>query len=88
MKSAQTRLKQSIIDIINTPEIRQALISEIGLSTGEQAFYVQLKENKPGGALTKIDVLKAISKVTGKDIEDLTEVVVKPKSKSLIVEQK
>ena len=77
MTFTRTRLKKSVVEAINTPQKRRGILNELNSKGGEQTLYMHLSQNKPGGWLTRIDTLKAISKVTGKNIDDLIETVVK-----------
>lgn len=86
MTFTQTRLKKSVIKEIDTPEKRMQILMETGFKPGDNSLHAHLVANKAGGWLTRIDVLKAISKVTGKKIDDLIEVVVKS-DKSFITPQ-
>ena len=65
------KIKQSVLDLIDTPKVRTLIAVELGC--GEQAVAVQLRENKPFGRLTNQDALFAISKVSGIDRSEILE---------------
>lgn len=65
------KIKQSILDKINTPLERTKIALELGC--GENGIAIQLRLNKANGRMTKMDALQAISKVSGHAVEDILE---------------
>lgn len=64
-------IKQAILDIIDNPQSRTRIASELGV--GEQAIAIQLRRNTPNGRMTKMDALQAIAKESSCDIGEILE---------------
>lgn len=71
IRNEYMKIKQKILDIIDNPQSRTAIASE--LKVGEQTIAVQLRGNKSNGRMTKMDSLLAISKVSGYPVSEILE---------------
>lgn len=65
------KIKQKILDKIDTPLVRSKLA--VKLMCGEQNLAVQMRKNIPNGRLTKMDALIAISEEVGCGVTDILE---------------
>ncbi len=65
------KIRQNILDIINTPTNRNLIGTRLGV--GEQSVALQFRKNSPNGRMTKMDALQAISEVSGFPVEDILE---------------
>jgi hypothetical protein len=65
------KIKQNIIDLINTPTQRTKIALRLGC--GEQNIAGVIRRNEDNGRLTRMDALEAISAETGFTVEELLE---------------
>lgn len=65
------RLKQAILDLINSIQLRKAIADILNVDT--QVIALHIRQNRANGRMIKLDFLEAVSSVTGVPVEDLTE---------------
>lgn len=65
------KVRQNILDQIDNPQMRTLIAVELGV--GEAVIAVHMRRNSEDGRMTKMDFLKAISKVLKVSIEDILE---------------
>lgn len=75
------KLKQSILDKIDKPQVRTRIANSLGC--GEQVVAVHMRRNSTNGRLTKMDALQAISKeLGGMNIADILDTKFKQSAKA------
>jgi biotin operon repressor len=65
------KIKETILSEINNVVSRKRICNDLDIS--DQMLYKHIKANKRNGRLTKMDALKAISKETGRVVDDIIE---------------
>jgi len=65
------KVKQKILDSVNMPQKRVEIAIE--LRVGEQMVQYHMRVNKENGRMTKMDFLKAISKISGVPVNEILE---------------
>lgn len=65
------KIKTSVLTKINNVETRRRICADLAI--GDQMLYKHISQNRINGRLTKLDALKAISKVTGLAIREIVD---------------
>lgn len=65
------KVKQTILEKVNTPQIRTKIALALGV--GEQTVAMQMRNNTPDGRLTKMDAIKAIAAEAGCSVDEILE---------------
>jgi len=65
------KVKQKILDEINTPQVRTQIA--VLVKTGENNVAIAMRRNADNGRMTKMDFLQAISQVSGIAVGEILE---------------